>query len=848
MGHLLNNTLQDLLIRYARHCNKSVLWIPGTDHAGISMQVRVEKELAKKGLDKNLLGREKFLEHACSWRDEHGGIIFEQLRKLGVSCDWGSVKHTMDDDYSRGVLTAFVELYNRGYVYRGKRLVNWCPVSLTALSDEEVRMVEQIGKLYYVKYEIAERPGEYMVAATTRPETLHGDVALAVNPADGRHERLVGLHCKHPLSGAMIPIIADEAISKDFGTGVLKITPAHDQLDFEIGQKYGLAIVDVLNADGTLNECGGEWCGMDRFEARVAIASKLKEIGMLLKEEDYTNNVGFSERGNVPIEPRLSEQWFLRYPKVEEAKAAVRDSLIRFHPERWTKVYLHWLDSIKDWCISRQLWWGHRVPVWYKKNSDRSDSRNYHVSVDGPSDIENWERDGDVLDTWFSSWIWPFGVFGWPDYDKMAESGFDYFYPTADLVTGPDIIFFWVARMIMAALEFVGEEKSTLTPGEVEERIPFRDVYFTGIIRDAIGRKMSKSLGNSPDPLDLIERYGADGLRFGLLMSAPYGQDVLFSEERIAQGRNFCNKLWNASRFRLRHPIELGKRDLHSLVSRLDSPVSDDHAILLQLVACKRDIDEHMGKYEITSAVQCAHNFFWNCYCDWYVEVSKHRVQSGERGALVVHDILMRQLLLILNPFVPFITEELWHVCQYAADKSFIQDVHCETADEMLALFEPLELDSANLVIAEKKREFVNTCRLLLAQNKHIPRKSASVIIHLRNVDDREIFSESIVGILGVSSMEFSDVELPFPAAVCGIGTVYIKVNQNSQVIDLPENREKILLQLAEIDRLIASNRSKLSDENFIEKAPEHIIAGARSMLEGNMAKRLALEKILKSL
>ncbi|MDR3273740.1 MAG: valine--tRNA ligase [Puniceicoccales bacterium] len=848
MGHLLNNTLQDLLIRYARHSGKSALWVPGTDHAGISMQVRVEKELAKKGVDRKAIGRENFLEHACRWRDEHGGIILKQLRKLGVSCDWKNIKHTLDAEYSRGVLTAFVKLYDRGYIYRGKRMVNWCPVSLTALSDEEVKVVQQTGKLYHVKYGIAERPGEYIAVATTRPETIPGDVAIAVNPTDGRYKNLVGLHCLRPLSDTKIPIIADEAVAKDFGTGALKITPAHDKVDFEIGRKHNLEIINVLNPDGTLNEHGGEWCAMDRFDARVAIARKLGEIGLLIKEEEYVNNVGFSERGNVPIEPRLSEQWFLRYPKIEEAKIAVRNGLIKFFPERWTKIYLHWLDNIQDWCISRQLWWGHRIPVWYRKNSDKNDSKNWHISVDGPMDKENWEQDEDVLDTWFSSWIWPFGVFGWPDRNKMIENGFDYFFPTDDLVTGPDIIFFWVARMIIASLEFIGGEKSPLTPDEVRDRIPFKNVYFTGIIRDSLGRKMSKSLGNSPEPLYLIEKYGADGMRLGLLMIAPYGQDVLFDEERILQGRNFCNKLWNAARFRLMQQSDHSKTSLQELVAGVNNLESDDHAILLQLVKCKRDIDAHMAKYEITSAVQCIHNFFWNSYCDWYVEVSKHRVQGGERGALMIHDIVMRQVLLMLNPFIPFITEELWHACGYAKEGSFIQCECCETADDLLAIFKPLKLKEQSLLEAEQKRNFVNFCRLLLAQNKHISKKLVKIIVNLRDKSECKLFSESVQKILAVNSIEFTDRELPLPATIGDMGTIYMDTASDAAAESLQPRRDKILKEIDELSKLIAINENKLNDTNFVKKAPKNVIAGARKLFEDNVAKRDALEKILASL
>ena len=533
MGHVLNNTIQDILIRRARQLGKNAVWIPGTDHAGVATQTKVEAYLRKeKRTSAKELGREKFVEIAKQWRDKHGGIIIGQLKKLGASCDWDRLVHTLDDDYSKAVLTAFVKLFKEGYIYRGKRMVNWCPANLTALSDEEVVMVHCKSKLYKMKYELAGQPGTYLQISTTRPETIMGDSAVAVNPKDERYAHLVGKRAIRPFPRAEIPIIGDEYVDMSFGTGVLKVTPAHDPADFEIGRRHNLEVIEVMNPDGTMNALAGkDFEGLDRFEAREKAVKKLDELGLLVAVEDYENNVGYSERGNVPIEPRLSDQWFMRYPKVKEAKAAVESGAIRFWPQRWEKTYTHWLDNIRDWCISRQIWWGHRIPVWYRKgveNPDINDPEQVHVSVEGPSDPENWTRDEDSLDTWASSWIWPFATMGWPDEDKMRELEMDKFYPTSDLVTGPDIIFFWVARMIMAGLEFL--------PGPMSSRIPFKNVYFTGIIRDMKGRKMSKSLGNSPDPLDIIARYGADGLRFGVMNCAPQGQDILFSEERVELG------------------------------------------------------------------------------------------------------------------------------------------------------------------------------------------------------------------------------------------------------------------------------------------------------------------------
>src|SRR5688572_27566784 len=575
MGHVLNNTLQDILVRRARLEGKSALWLPGTDHAGIATQTVVEREMRKEKKTRHDFGREKFLDQVWEWRNEKGGIILEQLRRLGASCDWERTQFTMDPHYSRAVLTVFVELFRKGNIYRGKRMVNWCPATQTALSDEEVIMKPVNGTMYRVRYERVDAPGQYVEVKTTRPETIPGDVAIAVHPDDARYTDWIGKKVHRAIGpAAEIPIIADSAVDKEFGTGALKITPAHDKADFEIGGRHNLPIIDVLEPNGRLNEFAGtELVGMDRFAGRKKAAELLKERGALVAEEAYANNVGYSERADVPIEPRLTWQWWLRYPRVEEAKAAVRDGHIKFYPERWSKVYLHWLENIQDWCISRQLWWGHRIPVWYRKGLDKenlteadlADPQKVHVSLEGPPDHAEWVQEDDVLDTWASSWLWPFATMGWPDRASQKTAGLDYFYPTTTLVTGPDIIFFWVARMIMAGLEFMdtgsskpdtGDRKPDsgqrrpLTAEEIRGRIPFKHVYFTGIIRDAQGRKMSKSLGNSPDPLDLIAKYGADGLRFGIVSIAPQGQDIRFQEDRIEFGKNFCNKLWNACRFR----------------------------------------------------------------------------------------------------------------------------------------------------------------------------------------------------------------------------------------------------------------------------------------------------------
>jgi len=741
MGHVLNNTLQDVLIRRARIEGRSAMWLPGTDHAGIATQTVVERELRKTKKTRHDFGREKFVEKVWEWRHEKGGIILEQLRRLGASCDWDRTAFTMDPGYSRRVLHVFVELFKRGHIYRGKRMVNWCPVSLTALSDEEVIMKPVNSTMYRVRYELAAEPGRFIEVKTTRPETIPGDVAIAVHPDDPRYAGIIGQKVRRPIGpAAEIPIIADSAVDKEFGSGALKITPAHDKVDYEIGLRHKLAAIDVLEANGTLNALAGEeLAGLDRFVGRKKAAELLKATGALVAEEAYSNNVGYSERADVPIEPRLTEQWWLRYPKVEEAKAAVRDGHIKFHPERWSKVYLHWLENIQDWCISRQLWWGHRIPVWYRKCGDRADPKNWHVSVDGPADRENWEQENDVLDTWASSWIWPLATLGWPDEGEMKRDGFDYFYPTSTLVTGPDIIFFWVARMIMAGLEFA-------RPGEaLERRIPFKDVYFTGIIRDQQGRKMSKSLGNSPDPLDLIATYGADGLRFGIISIAPQGQDIRFQEDRIESGKNFCNKLWNACRFRQMSGESGDNSSLATIITRLTPSKfdGDDHAILDRLIVTTQEVERCFKEFEFSAAVQALYGFFWNDFCDWYVEVSKSKLQSPETkpNCLAIQDLVLRQTLLLLHPFIPFITEELWSLLGYGEPGSLIQDQRLETAVQLAAATEArgVALDRTRIAEVENLKTFVSQARSLKAEHNLASRRDVTFLVTANDAGWRTI-------------------------------------------------------------------------------------------------------------
>ena len=847
MGHVLNNTIQDILVRRARQMGKNAVWIPGTDHAGVATQTKVEAYLRKeKNTCAKELGRDKFIEVAKQWRDKHGGIIIEQLKKLGASCDWDRLVHTLDDDYSKAVLTAFVKLFKQGYIYRGKRMVNWCPVNLTALSDEEVIMTPCKSKLFKMKYEVAEHPGTFLEISTTRPETIMGDTAVAVNPKDERYAHLVGKHAIRPFPRAEIPIIGDEYVDMSFGTGVLKVTPAHDPADFEIGTRHNLPVIEVMNPDGTMNELAGEgFVGIDRFEARKLAVKKLDELGQLVAIEDYDNNIGYSERGGVPIEPRLSDQWFMKYPKIAEAKAAVESGAIKFWPQRWEKTYTHWLDNIRDWCISRQIWWGHRIPVWYKKGVEKPDINNpdeVHVSVEGPADIENWVQDEDSLDTWASSWLWPFATMGWPNEEKQKELAMDKFYPTSDLVTGPDIIFFWVARMIMAGLEFL--------PNEMSSRIPFKNVYFTGIIRDMQGRKMSKSLGNSPDPLDIIARYGADGLRFGVMNCAPQGQDILFSEERVELGRNFCNKLWNACRFRQMSGEIADNSSLEAIAKRIDTNVldADDYAILANLRACGERVAKNYETYQFNAITQEIYAFFWNDFCGWYLETSKARMAdaTAKQTVLAVQDLCLRQVLLLLHPFTPFITEELWHSMGFGKDGEFIQKVNPDFADKIESLGISIDEAAANSV--EKLKDFASKARALKAQCNLASKRDVVMMLLPADASSKALFAsnvEKLKKLIGAAEISVVDTQVDSPATLAEIGSIYIDVKG---AVDVASEIKRLEKEKVKLEGAIKGAEARLSNEAFTSKAPQNVIDGAKKQLEENKAKLAEVEKLIAGL
>ncbi|MCX7713684.1 MAG: valine--tRNA ligase [Chthoniobacterales bacterium] len=804
LGHVLNNTIQDALARRARQAGYEVLWLPGTDHAGIATQTVVERKLRKEeGKSRHDLGREEFLRRVWQWKEHHGGIIIHQLKKLGCSCDWSRERFTMDPVYARRVQEVFIDLFQKGLIYRGKRMVNWCPVSLTALSDEEVIPKKQKSTLYYYQVEIVERPGTYLQIATTRPETIMADTAIAVNPTDPRYQAYIGLHVRRPLpieNQVPIPIIADSAVDTSFGTGVLKVTPAHDKADYEIGIRHNLPILDILNPDATLNHLAGkDFAGLDRFSARSKAADFLRQIGALLREEPYENTVGFSERADIPIEPRLSEQWFLRYPRVHEARQAVRDHLIQFFPSRWEKVYDHWLENIQDWCISRQLWWGHRIPVWYCQKPDGSTEMRASLDPPGP----NWTQDEDVLDTWFSSWLWA--------HETMDPQTRQKFFPTSVLVTGPDIIFFWVARMIMASLEYTGQ-------------VPFRKVYFTGIIRDRQGRKMSKSLGNSPDPLDLISKYGADGLRFGLLRIAPLGQDIRFDEAQIIEGRNFCNKLWNACRF----------RQLQGPVNPTPNPHSSDlllspfaRNMLTQLDAAIHRVNSAYEEFRFHEIAQAIYEFVWHDFCDHFLEAAKPSLASNNpslrKGTLEATDFALRNILQLLHPLAPFITEELWSGLGFGNG-----DIQFSGLPQPANLHDQNASDLANAVYsaAANARSLlqifqIHPSKKLIWLMKPAPFAQTSLEITLPVL-------KALLGAAQIETIPHDQTPAAAAPSVSPFGTLYLPL---SNLVDPIAELKRISAEIEKVQKEIQKVQTKLNNPDFLANAPQEVVAEHRNRL-----------------
>ena len=840
MGHMLNNTIQDILVRRARMEGKNACWVPGTDHASIATEAKVVNRLAQQGIKKTDLTREEFLKHAWDWTHEHGGIILKQLRRLGASCDWDRTSFTMDETRSRAVIHVFCDLYNKGLIYRGVRMVNWDPKAQTALSDEEVIYKDEHSKLYYLKYYVVEKDcqqveegnvmhkddkGYYAVVATTRPETIMGDSAMCINPEDKKNTWLKGKHVIVPLVNREIPVIEDSYVDIEFGTGCLKVTPAHDINDHALGLKHGLQTIDIFNDNGTISEAAGMYVGQDRMDVRKQIAIDLQNAGLMEKIEDYNNKVGFSERTNVPIEPKLSTQWFLKMQHFADiALPPVMDDDIEFYPKKYKNTYRHWLENIKDWCISRQLWWGHRIPAYYFDNNGKQDyvvaetaeealklaqAKNANIKA------EDLEQESDCLDTWFSSWLWPISLFDGIEHPDNEE--INYYYPTSDLVTGPDIIFFWVARMIMAGYEYRG-------------KMPFKHVYFTGIVRDKLGRKMSKSLGNSPDPLDLIDKFGADGVRMGMMLSAPAGNDILFDESLCEQGRNFNNKIWNA--FRLVKGWE---------TAEIEQPKSAEIAVKW-FDAKLKEVNEEMQKqfkdYRISEALMTVYKLFWDEFSSWYLEMVKPAY--GQPIDQKSYDATLRffdALLKMLHPFMPFITEELWqHIYDRKDGESIMR--------EKLEIPAPTDEEQKLAADIEAVKQIIAGVRTVRNQKNIAQKEQLSLQVVGKN--DFEAYNDVTLKMANLDKIEVI-AEKSADASSFMVGTDEFAVPLGD-LIDVAAEIEKAEAQLKHLEGFLMGVRKKLSNENFVAHAPEKVVALERKKESDSVEKIAALKATIEEL
>lgn len=844
MGHMLNNTIQDILVRRARMEGKNACWVPGTDHASIATEAKVVNKLAQEGIKKTDLTREQFLEHAWDWTREHGGIILKQLRRLGCSCDWDRTAFTMDETRSRSVIKVFCDLYNKGYIYRGVRMVNWDPQAQTALSDEEVIYKDEHSKLYHLKYYVAsedqakverkdegnvmhkDEKGYYAVVATTRPETIMGDTAMCINPEDVKNTWLKGLHVIVPLVNRVIPVIEDSYVDIQFGTGCLKVTPAHDVNDHALGLKHGLDTIDIFNDNGTISEAAGLYVGQDRMNVRKQISKDLEAAGLMEKVEDYDNKVGFSERTNVPIEPKLSTQWFLKMQHFADiALSPVMDDEIEFYPKKYKNTYRHWLENIKDWCISRQLWWGHRIPAYYFKDAEgknatvvaetEEEALKLAQEINPSVTAADLEQESDCMDTWFSSWLWPISVFdgiNHPDNEEIS-----YYYPTSDLVTGPDIIFFWVARMIMAGYEYRG-------------KFPFKHVYFTGIVRDKLGRKMSKSLGNSPDPIMLIEKYGADGVRMGMMLSAPAGNDILFDETLCEQGRNFNNKIWNA--FRLVQGWQTADTE-QPQASRIAVEWFD-----AKLKAVNAEMDEQFRSYRISEALMTVYRLFWDEFSSWYLEMIKP--EYGKPINTVTYEATLRffnALLKMLHPFMPFITEELW---QHLYDR---KDGESIMRDE-LRLPAPGKDELKLIEDIEQVKAIVSGVRTVRNQKNIAPKVELELDAIGQN--NYEVYNSVIIKMANLKAIEVV-AEKPSDASGFMVGTDSFAVPVGD-LIDVAAEIEKQEKELKHLEGFLAGIKKKLSNENFVANAPAAVIERERKKQSDSEEKIAALKASLEEL
>ena len=823
MGHMLNNTIQDILVRRARMQGKNACWVPGTDHASIATEAKVVNRLAQQGIKKSDLTREEFLQHAWQWKEEHGGIILKQLRKLGASCDWDRTAFTMDEIRSKSVIKVFVDLYKKGLIYRGVRMVNWDPKALTALSDEEVIYKEEHSKLYYLRYMVeGDAEGRYAVVATTRPETIMGDTAMCINPNDPKNSWLKGKKVIVPLVNRVIPVIEDDYVDIEFGTGCLKVTPAHDVNDYMLGEKYNLPSIDIFNDNGTISEAAGMYVGMDRFDVRKQIEEDLKAAGLLEKVEDYTNKVGFSERTNVAIEPKLSMQWFLKMEKLAKpALEAVLNGDIEFYPSKYKNTYKYWMENIKDWCISRQLWWGHRIPAYFLPEGGfvvaetPEDALEQARAKSGNQALElsDLRQDEDVLDTWFSSWLWPISLFDGINHPGNEE--INYYYPTSDLVTAPDIIFFWVARMIMAGYEYEG-------------KMPFKNVYFTGIVRDKLGRKMSKSLGNSPDPLMLIEKYGADGVRMGLMMAAPAGNDIPFDEALCEQGRNFNNKIWNA--FRL-----VKGWNVDSSIGQPEASTVAVEWFKMKLDKTIKEVNDSFSKYRLSEAMMAVYKLFWDEFSSWYLEIVKPGYQQPIDGVTYRATIgFFDSLLKLLHPFMPFITEELWQALENRKEGESL----------MLALMPEAGLVDDNLLDQfEIVKEVVGGVRTIRLQ-KNIPNKE-SLELHVLGEHCSD-FNPVICKMCNLSAIRCVE-EKTLEAISFLVRTTEYAVPVGT-VINVEEELAKLEEELKYQQGFLASVLKKLSNENFVNKAPEKVIEMERKKQADAESKIKSIEENIRAL
>ncbi|HEX6983524.1 MAG TPA: valine--tRNA ligase [Balneolaceae bacterium] len=837
MGHMLNNTIQDVLVRRARMLGKNACWVPGTDHASIATEAKVVQKLRKEGITKADLTRKEFLDHAWEWTDEHGGIILQQLRKLGASCDWERTRFTLEDDLYEAVIDCFIELYDRGYIYRGKRMINWDPEAQTALSDEEVLHREVQSKLYHVRYKV-KGEDDGITIATTRPETILADTAVCVHPDDERYKDLVGKTAIIPVVGREVPIIADEYVDPEYGTGCLKITPAHDENDYQIGQKHDLEIIDMLNADGTVSEAGQFYVGKDRFEARKLIVKDLEKADQLLEVEEITNKIGYSERTDAIIEPRLSLQWFCKMDELSKpALENVMNDEIQFHPAKFKNSYRHWMENIRDWCISRQLWWGQRIPAWYY-----GDGKDHYVIAKTEDEAvekareksgssltkEQISQDEDVLDTWFSSWLWPMTVFdGFKDPDNEE---INYYYPTDDLVTAPEIMFFWVARMIISGYEFRGEK-------------PFSNVYYTGIVRDKKRRKMSKSLGNSPDPIKLMEQYGADGVRVGMLFSSPAGNDLLFDEQLCEQGRNFANKIWNAFRF-----LSMNKQEDVEYADKLEIEEANlvDRWMLSRLNETIESVNKEMESFRINEALRKIYSLIWDDFCDWYIEL----IKADEPGAKIPDDRLsvalsfFEELMKLLHPFMPFITEEIW------------QHIRPRKTKEAMIVAQWPEFDGA--AVSESDQELFTQIQRIISSVRNIraefnvsPNDEIDLLINANDEKSVEALQQNEWVFRKLQSIgEFeakADLQKPKTSASSVIEGTEIFVPLEG-LIDLDKERERVEREINRLEGFLKSVKGKLSNEGFVNNAPDDVVQRERDKQEDTKNSLQKLKGILNEL